>query len=430
MEFLLPSNNLILILYLFQLYAAECLFFFNLQRKEQFVIRFILGSVLYFTLGYFIPVLIYHYVKGFLTMSAFVISIFCFLFCFEHKFSDIIFCMLGAVTIQNLTDNVRVIIISLLHWDGMSIPAVIVTFLIYFTVYLLAYFLFVKKIRGQKDIALNKFAIIVLLVLGIAIIFTLQFWFNENQLGSNPIAKMPFLLCNVFMLFMQFGYWDSTRANAEKVTLEQLLERQAKQYELSKQTMDIINIKCHDIKNQISILSSMGNISQKGIKELQDSVLIYDSFVKTGNEALDVVFCEKGLLCEQEDIRFICVADGEALNFMELVDVAMMFGNALDNAIESTRLVTNKEKRMISVDVSSKSGLLSIHIENTCNRTPSFKDGLPETTKEDKRNHGFGVKSIKYIVEKYNGYVVMNCVDGIFRLHIVIPISDEKHVNN
>ena len=67
--------------------------------------------------------------------------------------------------------------------------------------------------------------------------------------------------------------------------------------------------------------------------------------------------------------------------------------------------------------------MVLIHLENRCSREPEFVDGLPLTNKKDKNRHGFGVKSIRYIAEKYNGEVSMSVQNGRFCLDILLPLK-------
>ncbi|MBQ7227980.1 MAG: hypothetical protein IJX05_06245, partial [Clostridia bacterium] len=106
MEIFFPANNVMLLLYILQLMLAEALFVFPLARRNNFVARIIGGGVAFALCAYFIPILIYQITPGFLTMSVFIISLFYIWFCFNHSFWDVLFCGIGAVTTQNLADNV------------------------------------------------------------------------------------------------------------------------------------------------------------------------------------------------------------------------------------------------------------------------------------------------------------------------------------
>ena len=150
----------------------------------------------------------------------------------------------------------------------------------------------------------------------------------------------------------------------------------------------------------------------------------YEAENKTGNNILDTILTTKSLLCQEKNIQITCVADGKALNFLNSMDICSLFGNALDNAITSTEKIENPEKRLIHVMVSREKGFLRIKIENSFQGELKMKNQLPVTTKEDRRYHGFGVKSMKEIAEKYKGSLTVSAKDGWFELRILIPIPE------
>lgn len=201
-----------------------------------------------------------------------------------------------------------------------------------------------------------------------------------------------------------------------------MLYQQKQQMKISRETMELINIKCHDIKNQIAMLGS--HVPQEEISELKRAINIYDMTFKTGNEALDVLMVEKLMVCESKNIRFDCMAEGRNLDFMKQSDIYSLFGNAVDNAIEAVDRIANPEKRCISVKVRMEKGMLMIHFENFYEGELTFTNGLPQTTKQDKRYHGFGMKSIRMITEKYHGYLSVKAEQGIFTLNILLPMAE------
>ena len=146
---------------------------------------------------------------------------------------------------------------------------------------------------------------------------------------------------------------------------------------------------------------------ERGIREAEEAVMIYGNIAKTGNETLGIILTEKSLLCERHKIRFTYMIDGEQLDFMDPVDIASLFGNAPDNAIESVLRTDDAERRIIRLNASVKRSFFSVHFENYCGETVVFRDGMLQTVKQDNRYHGFGVKSIRYIVEKYGGTLRM-----------------------
>lgn len=206
-----------------------------------------------------------------------------------------------------------------------------------------------------------------------------------------------------------------------------MLALEHEQHRLSKENIEAINVKCHDLKHQIAALRGMTDEERREaqLREIEKQVMIYDSFVKTGNGPLDIVLTEKSLLCERYGIRLSCLVDAAGLSFMEEEDIYSLFGNALDNAVESVKKDSAARRKPVSPAVSVKGRMLVIHIDNDCPQPVTFRDDLPETTKEDKANHGFGMLSIRYIVEKYGGTLHTFVLEHTFHLNVVIPFPPD-----
>ena len=103
----------------------------------------------------------------------------------------------------------------------------------------------------------------------------------------------------------------------------------------------------------------------------------------------------------------------------------MLFGNALDNAIESIMGEEDEKKRIISFKVLSRGQILSIHFENCIRHKLEFQDGLPVTNKEDKKYHGFGMLSIRHIVEKYGGTLEISSGENLYQMNILMPLPGD-----
>jgi sensor histidine kinase regulating citrate/malate metabolism len=207
--------------------------------------------------------------------------------------------------------------------------------------------------------------------------------------------------------------------------MDYMWHQQQDQYQLTQENIDIINRKCHDLKHQIRALSDMQNGEQKDafISNIEEAIMIYDASIDTGNKALDTVIMEKSLFCKEHGITLSCIADGTKLDFMDIIDLYTIFGNALDNAIESVDKLEDKEKKVVVVKVFTKDELLMIQVENYLDSELVFQNELPVTTKEEKYFHGFGIKSIQYTVHKYNGCITINTDRRLFQLQILIPLQ-------
>ena len=110
---------------------------------------------------------------------------------------------------------------------------------------------------------------------------------------------------------------------------------------------------------------------------------------------------------------------------MDIVDVSVLFGNALDNAIEAVSRIPEPEQRLIDLSVSRQRGFVWIRVLNRFTGKLRMRNGMPVTTKTDARSHGYGVKSIVATAEKYGGSVTMEARDGRFELRILLPEQEQ-----
>lgn len=146
--------------------------------------------------------------------------------------------------------------------------------------------------------------------------------------------------------------------------------------------------------------------------------------VITGNEILDMVLAIKQSIFEQENILVNYQGKPLNLSFMENVDICTMFSNLVDNAIESCRQVVGK--RYLNIKVTRNKNLLLIVLENSTKGTKNIiAGGLPETTKENKEIHGFGLANVMGIVKKYFGEMEVKLQKNTFSVHLLFP-REEK----
>lgn len=236
------------------------------------------------------------------------------------------------------------------------------------------------------------------------------------------LAQLLLLL----LLYLQSELFKKGAMQEELTVMNMLWKKKQEQYELSRENIALINQKCHDLKHQIRAIRSMKKEEIDAyLDEMEESVKIYESIVKTGNEVLDTILTEKSLYCRERGITISCVADGSQMGFINTIDLYAILGNALDNAIEAVEKFRHEEKRHIDVMIYRQQQLLVIHIVNPVKEQLILGEDLPRTTKQDQFYHGFGLKSIRYMVRKYDGNVNISAEDGCFSLKILFPIPSE-----
>jgi sensor histidine kinase regulating citrate/malate metabolism len=128
---------------------------------------------------------------------------------------------------------------------------------------------------------------------------------------------------------------------------------------------------------------------------------------------------------EKNKIKLSVMAEGEELGFMKNSDIYSLFGNALHNAMESLVAVADEDKRLIRMYVRKKGNMIVIHCENYCEKIEFGKDGLPKTDKQG-GGHGYGMRSMRMIAEKYGGFIAVSHTDGMFYLDMLIPIITKE----
>ncbi len=246
------------------------------------------------------------------------------------------------------------------------------------------------------------------------------------ELVPTDLKWMTIYLVQILLaviLYLQNELFKKSAMRQELAVMNMLWKKEQEQYELSRENIALINQKCHDLKHQIrAIRTSNKEDVEKYLREMEESVSIYEAIVKTGNEVLDTILTEKSLYCREREITVSCVADGSQMEFINTVDLYAILGNALDNAIEAVQGFCEQEKRQIDVMIYRQQQFLVIHIVNPSNEKLVYEEELPVTTKKDKRYHGFGLKSIRYLVKKYDGYLTVSEEDGCFSLKILMPI--------
>ena len=245
------------------------------------------------------------------------------------------------------------------------------------------------------------------------------------------ILKMPFTVSHSLIDFLGLLFVSEyvlrvtiLRMNQEVTVIQTLMEKQAQQYLNNQENIEMVNHKYHDMKQMLLVLNADTDEQEKSkyLKEIYQDIQKYEACGKTGNSILDTILSEKHLYCIRNEIQLSYVIDGKWLEMINAMDLCVIFGNALDNAIECVSQISDVSKRLIHVTVYNKNQFLFLIFENIFEQPLVMKEGLPVTNK-DKDYHGYGLKSIQYVVKKYDGAMRVSTHKKWFQLKILIPLS-------
>lgn len=358
------------------------------------------------------------------------------LFCRKTSVWVAIFCGIGAHTMQNIGSGIEGLLRYAFYTLKIQLPSPIESLLIAVigtaTVYSLCERLFLHELRrnGLQEIRDRGILLVLVVAELVSVVFDIIIKTVPEETSAlyQNLLRIVHLAMAAFILYCLYEMLYNRQLQQEIQAVSHLLANSRQQYEASKETIDAINMKCHDLKHQIRALKG-GGVSDTALEELAATVQIYDTTLRTGNEALDVILTEKALVCEREGITFTRIVDGKALDHIAAADLYSLFGNALDNAIEATLRIKDSgdDFRSISLTVKKPAGLAVIHLENYFTDTVDLDADFPVTQKlgpdgtRDTLNHGYGIRSMRAVVKRYGGTLSISADGDIFCLDIAIP---------
>lgn len=287
------------------------------------------------------------------------------------------------------------------------------------------------KKQVERKIRLRDTVSVFIIVAAVFCFSNISYVFSDTPFSSQFTSEIFIIrtlvdLGGICMVYAYYTQVQEMSLQVEVETLQNLLRMQYLNYKVSEDSVAMVNQKYHDLKHQIEFLKKEITQEEKlsYLNQMEQEIKSYEAQNKTGNAVLDTILTAKSFQCQQLGIKMTCVADGSLLDFMNPMDINALFGNALENAIECVQWIKEEEQRLIQVSVARQKAFLTICVANTCKEEVKFKQGLPVTNKRDKKYHGFGVKSIQSIANKYNGSMTVHLENEWFELRILIPIKE------
>lgn len=269
-------------------------------------------------------------------------------------------------------------------------------------------------------------------------------WNHYHFLKEERIFSAIVILLYLGILFLGI-YYDGFIAGGIAalifVLLEYLLQRIMKREEdktiiyqnkLMKQQMDEIeNIYMtmrgwrHDYHNHLQSLKgylSLNKVDQMKnyLNELETDLDSIDTLYHSGNLQLDSILNAKLSIAEKGQIRIHCDASIPPQLHVSDLDLCVILGNLLDNAIESCRKIKNPDERFIRVYIGILKKQLYISITNATSETVKQRTNHYFTMKRG--DHGHGLKRVDQVVKKYDGYLNRQNEPGVFATEIVLPL--------
>ena len=310
--------------------------------------------------------------------------------------------------------------------DAISLFCVRIVFLI------VAIVLNFKKLANRfysvlKNIPKHIFVLIIIALTFITCLSVCNNYQTSNIIKQSVVTILIALL-TITLIIMIFSLLINVASKNYYTALNSLLEKQVatqiSHYEkLEKLNSDMRTFR-HDYINHLSSINALigeGRYTdaQKYIDKLTESTHRNEAIFLTGNRLADAILTDKSDSCKDfADIEF----DGCITDKIENSDICIILANALDNAVEACKKCPERGK--ISIAAQIRQGYWTMTMRNPTVGADS--EGIMKTSKEDEKNHGFGLPSIEQTVKKYDGTMAVSIKDGMFEMAVVMKIPVEN----
>lgn len=286
--------------------------------------------------------------------------------------------------------------------------------------------------KNEKPIFKSQ-VIIPLCFIPISSIFSFHIIMLILAQTGTPMNSMPVVLMTgltMVSLLLNFYIFETMLKTQHAEDTLKNMEKQNKlqdgYYRELRSNLQQTNKTTHDIKNFMTALMSYieNNDSDKAQEKIADFYGNIPSIhqLETGNDAINALIHSKMKAIEDNKIiHDMSVIIPPKLSVDE-IDLCILAGNALDNAIEACSQIEDISKRHMKLKVFGRNNQISFLLENTKNPgTPVNDRKFFKTTKSDSYKHGFGIENMRGIVNKYDGDIFFSETSDVFKVSILLP---------
>lgn len=427
MRFEINVGNLF---FMSELLLAELIFLCAAPKKPRFGLRLSVGVILAIGAAILFPYIgtpEYQLLWNLFRFTwLFSVSVLVMYLSFEIQLNQILSMCVSGYAVQHMAYRVVRIILGP-HFDvlteGNPVMLRSCEVGIIFLTYLIVFFTFGRfcaknECYKYRDMRFNYLACVMIFIcIGANRLLRL--------LGEDPYtitANIYAFLSCLLALYIQFNLHKQIIMQKENEMLHRIRLEEEKQFEVSRNAMEALQIRVHDLKHLLAAGDS--RLPRQEMEEIQEMLGRYEASTGTGSTAVDVLLTENLLKCQKKGIRLDWGGDFAALDFLAAIDLYSLFGNAIDNAVEAVEKLSDPEKKIIDISVEQRGDMVFTSFTNYYSGAMIMENGLPQTTKqEEKRFHGFGLKSMQRTAEKYGGQVSVTVHGEMFNL--VICVRDE-----
>lgn len=299
--------------------------------------------------------------------------------------------------------------------------------LIYFSLMIIILKLFAQK---ENTESYNKYfwLLFIMPLTSIMVLICFRYIAYQMLLTQNmsilwTISCIGLMFANVLVFIIYEYSLKNTKELYELKKIQDREEQDKRYFEIIEQSNKDMRIFSHDIKNHLTQIRNLENI--EAVQSYIDSIYPnIEKFSFTGiskNKMLDLIISKYVTLCEKKNIKFSVDVKTANLTYVSDSDLSTLMNNLLDNAVEAAE---RADERFIQVYIFSKGNMHDgLVIKNSCFVPPETENGELKTTKQNKKTHGVGTKSIRKTLKKYDAVYGWKYDENskIFETDIVFP---------
>jgi sensor histidine kinase YesM len=371
----------------------------------------------------------------FFTLIYTLVSIFLLSMLFDGNIKSKSFISIISCSIEFLSELIAVYTIMILSKasestvakDGPYRLAGIVISIIIFLV--TTRMLSLAKNRRSFDIpTLYWLVLLITPALSILIMYTV---FSFSSISETPVQKILSYVTDISLLLINFIIYylfnkliEDFNIKTHYKLLKQQIDFQVNHYKDLEMSNSEIRSLRHDIKNHLQCLNELIRTekkqeAQKYIQSVADILTVNNRLITTGNSVLDSILNAKLMVINEKNINFNYTIEIPREIKIEPVDICILFGNSLDNAIEACERVISDNKS-ISMIISYKNNSIVYSLSNSTDGRLVKNGKYFLSSKNNYSEHGLGLSNIERTVEKYNGILKIEHENEIFRLSTVL----------
>ena len=247
----------------------------------------------------------------------------------------------------------------------------------------------------------------------------------------NLISSVVLIFANISVFYIIDKINEMAQAKEKLLFTENHIANQAIHYQELYNYQNELRVFRHDIRNRLFSLMAMVKDGQadKAVQIMENNLNWLEemngNIVNSGNPIIDALLQSKLHLAKEKKIKLNLQIKLAGEIKVDELELAIVLGNALDNAIEAVEKVPDKDKKYINLNLMSTDDRISMTVTNP------VKDDINteklKTTKPDNRNHGFGTQSIRTVARRYDGVAEFKCEDKMFTVNLnICNIEDER----